>query len=159
MAKKSPPLDLEEENAEREKYAGMTKEEILEAASSVRTQKRKSAELSGDLSGKLEIFTKKGGHKSALKQAEKIADMEPAECADWMRAFLAYFDALGGNDQLDMFESQREQSLNAENVETISKSKSKEVDFTADEDDPEDQTMAIVNKLTEPQQGAEPSIQ
>lgn len=117
---KTPPMDLEEETAERAKYAGMTKQEIEDAASAVRSQKQKSAELSGDLSGKLEIFTKKGGHKSALKKAEQVAGMEAAECADWMRAFLAYFDALGGNNQLDMFDSQNEMELNHDNVKALS---------------------------------------
>lgn len=118
---KNKIMDLEEENEERSKYGGMLKEEIQQAASAIRTQKEKSAQVSGDLSGKLEIFVKKGGHKSALKMAERIAGMEPADCADFMRAFDAYFDALGGNDQLDMFTQMDEQDKNAYSISVATK--------------------------------------
>lgn len=121
MSKKKPPLDLADENAERSKYAGLTQEEIAKAASAIRTQKQKSAEVSGTLSGKLDVFEKAGGHKAALKVAERVTGMEPDECADWMRAFQAYFDALGGNDQLDMFEQMNEQDANAASIDAASK--------------------------------------
>ena len=126
MAKKVP-LDLADEQAEREKFAGLTKDEIETAASAIRTQKQKASEASGSLSGKLDVFEKAGGHKSALKAAEKIAAMEPAECADWMRAFNAYFDALGGNDQLDMFVQASEQDLNAASIDQASKAAAPQV--------------------------------
>lgn len=116
MTKKEPKLDLDAEKEERAKYAGLLKSEIETAASAIRTQKQKSSELSGDLSGKLGVFEKKGGHKSALKTAERIAAMEPADCADWMRAFNAYFDALGGNDQVDMFVQIEEQNKNFDTI-------------------------------------------
>lgn len=123
MAKeKNPPMDVEEENAEREQYGGLLKAEIESAASAIRTQKQKSSEVSGTLSGKMEIFEKKGGHKSALKAAERVTGMEPAECADWMRAFNIYFDALGGNDQLDMIDQQIEQDKNAASINSAEKS-------------------------------------
>ena len=121
MAKKAPPLDLEEETAEREQFNGMLKDEITAAASAIRTQKQKSSEVSGTLSGKLDIFEKKGGHKSALKVAVSVTSMESAECADWMRAFQAYFAALGGNDQIDMFEQANENMLNEESIAVASK--------------------------------------
>ena len=121
MAKKAPPLDLEEETAEREQFNGMLKDEITAAASAIRTQKQKSSEVSGTLSGKLDIFEKKGGHKSALKVAVSVTSMESAECADWMRAFQAYFAALGGNDQIDMFEQANENMLNDESIAVASK--------------------------------------
>jgi hypothetical protein len=119
---KNIPLDVEEETALRAKYAGLIPDEITTAASAIRTQKAKSSEISGTLSGKLDVFEKKGGHKSALKHAERVADMESAECADYMRAFLAYFDALGGNDQLDMFVQSKEKEANAASVTIASKS-------------------------------------
>lgn len=122
MATKNTPLDLEDEQKERAKYAGMLKEEIEFAASAVRTQQTKSAQIAGDLSGKLEIFEKKTGHKSALKTAVMVCNKEDADIADWMRSFLAYVDALGGNAQIDMFEQQKEQELNADSVEIASKS-------------------------------------
>lgn len=114
-------MDVDEEKAERKKFNGLLKSEIEAAASAIRTQKQKAAEVSGTLSGKLEVFEKLGGHKSALKTAERVAGMEPSECADWKRAFDAYFEALGGNDQLDMFEKQKETEANAASVAQASK--------------------------------------
>lgn len=120
MMAKTKPMDIDEEKEERAR-CGMLKKEIEKAASAIRTQKQKSSELSGDLSGKLNVFEKQGGHKSALKTAERIAAMEPTECADWMRAFNSYFDALGGNDQLDMFVQMEEQDKNNISISVATK--------------------------------------
>lgn len=124
-------LDVDVENEERAKYAGMLKAEIKTAASAIRTQKAKSSELSGTLSGKLGIFEKQGGHKSALKTAVKVTNMEPAECADWMRSFLGYFDALGGNDQIDMFDQQAENEKRLDGLASVSKPKKAEAEPSA----------------------------
>lgn len=115
------PLDLAEEDTERTKYSGLTKNEIETAASAIRTQQSKSSELSGTLSGVLGVFEKQGGHKAALKAASRVTSMEPAECADFMRSFMAYFDALGGNDQVDMFDQASEADMNKENIAIVSK--------------------------------------
>lgn len=97
MSKKSKiqeiPLNLDEESVEKSRFAGMLKRDIEAAASAVAAHKAKSAELSGDLSAKLENFVNKGGHKSALKAAEKLAGMESAEAQDWLRSFQAYLMA------------------------------------------------------------------
>lgn len=118
---KDEKLTVDEENAEKAKYAGMLKSDIISAASAIATHKTKSAELSGDLSGKLTVFDKKGGHKKALKLAQAICSMEPTEVADFIRAFDAYFDALGGNAQLDMFTQDDEKRKNADSVAVASK--------------------------------------
>jgi len=118
---KKAPLDIDEEAAEREKYCGLLQEEIHAARSAINTQKQKSSEASGDLSGKLEVFENRGGHKSAVKAAVKVTNMEPLECADWMRAFMAYFDALGGNDQIDMFDQANTNDQNMVSVSVASK--------------------------------------
>jgi hypothetical protein len=118
---KDIPLDVDEENEERAKYAGLLQDEILVAASAIRTQKEKSSEIAGTLSGKLGVFEKKGGHKSALKTATMVCDKEPAELQDWMRSFLAYVDALGGNDQMDMIDQLTEQDKNAASVDVATK--------------------------------------
>ena len=124
MTKKSKiqeiPLNLDEESVEKSRFAGMLKRDIEAAASAVAAHKAKSAELSGDLSAKLENFVNKGGHKSALKAAEKIAGMEAAEAQDWMRSFQAYCDALGVNDQIDMFEQEHQNNLNMSTIAAAS---------------------------------------
>lgn len=120
MSKKPAPLDLADEDAERAKFAGMTKGEIETAVGALRLQKSKSSQLSGTLSGKLGVFESQGGHKAALKMAERLTGMEPAECADFMRSFIAYFDALGGNEQIDMFDQASEKTLNEDSISVAS---------------------------------------
>jgi hypothetical protein len=116
MSKKPRPLDLEEEKAEKAKFGGMTKAQIEAARSAIETQKAKAAQVSGDLSAKLEIFEKAGGHKKAMKWAAMLAGMEPAEAADLWRALVGYSTALGVFDQIDMFDQQQEKELNAESI-------------------------------------------
>lgn len=116
MAKKERPLDLEEEKAEKAKYGGMTKAQIEAARSAIETQKAKAATASGDLSAKLEVFEKAGGHKKAMKWAAVLADMESADQADLWRALVGYATALGVFDQIDMFDQQKEKELNAESI-------------------------------------------
>jgi hypothetical protein len=116
MAKKERPLDLEEEKAERAKYGGMTKAQIEAARSAIETQKAKAATASGDLSAKLELFEKGGGHKKGMKWAAALASMEPAEAADLWRAVEGYARALGVFDQIDMFEQEKQTQLNAESI-------------------------------------------
>lgn len=127
MSEEQPPLEVDEENEERANFAGMSKDEIKVANTAIREQKSKSAKLSGDLSAKLEVFEKKGGHKSAMKTAAKVADMESKEGQDWVRSFLAYIDALGVNDQADLVEHLEEQDRNQASIDaaTVAAEKSK----------------------------------
>jgi hypothetical protein len=129
MAKKERPLDLEEEKAEKAQFGGMTKAQIESARSAIETQKAKSATISGDLSAKLELFEKAGGHKAAMKTAARLASMEPQAAADYWRSLNGYAKALGVFDQIDMFEQEAQTQRDAE-------------------------TLAIVSSA--PQQGAEP---
>lgn len=113
---KNRSLTLDEEQDERAQYAGMLKAEIQVAATSIGEAKEKAAKISGDLSAKLENFEDKGGHKKALKWAKTVADMEPAIAQDFLRCFMGYCDALGVNDQIDMFVQQMENDRNADSI-------------------------------------------
>lgn len=116
MSKKNSPLSVDEEKEQKAKYNGMLKADIESAASAIRTQKQKASTLSGDLSAKMDTFEGKGGHKKMLKWATSLSDLEPAEAQDAWRALTAYAAALGVFDQIDMFDQQRENELNAESV-------------------------------------------
>jgi len=124
MAKKVP-LSLEEENAEKARYGGMLKADIESAASAVNTAKTKASEAAGDLSGKLDIFEQRGGVKRALKEANKVANMEPSERSDYLRARAAYEDALGCYDQADMVDQLAEQQKNADDISAATAKASK----------------------------------
>lgn len=120
---KNPKMTVDEENEQKAVYGGMLKEHILAADSAIGKQKQESAEISGDLSAALGVFEQRGGHKPALKAAAKCARMEPAEFADYFRAFLGYGFALGflSEDgkpaQLDMLEQEQEQERNAASID------------------------------------------
>lgn len=129
MSKKSQTLTLDQENEEKARYGGVLKNDILSAASAIGSQKEKSAQASGDLSGKLEVFEKKGGHKKAIKWAKAMTDMEPHEGQDFFRLLKCYLDALGFHEQGDMIDQMNEMELR-------------------------DSSVALASK---PQQGAEPS--
>ena len=119
MSKKLP-LDVDDEKTERARFAGMTKAEIEVAASAIGTHREKSAQLSGDLSAKMDNFEKKGGLKKAMKLAKTVANMEPAQQKDFIRCFLAYCDALGVNEQIEMFEQNQKNTLNDASIAAAS---------------------------------------
>lgn len=121
MSKKNSPLTLVEENEEKQKFAGMLKADLEAAASAIRTQKSKSAVLSGDLSAKLENFENKKGNKKAVKLATWLADSEPAVAADFLRCLEGYCQGLGVFDQIDMFDQERDNQLKLESVAIASK--------------------------------------
>lgn len=122
MAKiKDIPLTIDDETEERSKFGGMTKSEIMAAASAIRTQKEKSSSAAGDLSGKLTVFEKAGGNKKGIKLAASLADLEPADFADLWRTLVGYLEALGAFSQIDMIDQLREQELNADTISAVSK--------------------------------------
>lgn len=123
MSKKVPPLTLDDENEERAKFGGMLKSEVLAAASAIAVQKEKSAQASGDLSGKLTVFEKAGGNKAALKMASTLSNLEPAEFADRWRCIVGYLEALGAFAQIDMIDQLKERDLQADTIAIASKPK------------------------------------
>lgn len=123
MAKtKDTPLTLDEENEQKAKYAGMLKKDILQADDAIAEQQSESAELSSELGSAMKLFKKQGGRKDSMRLAAKCKRMEPADFADFFRAFMGYGTALGifGDDgkpsQLDMLEQQEEQQKNADSI-------------------------------------------
>lgn len=122
MAKKTPPLNLEEEEAEKAKFAGMLKEHILTADAAIGKQKAESSEISGTLGGAMNLFEKRGGRKDAMRLAAKCSRMEPADFADFFRTFVGYGKALGvfAEDgtpaQADMVDQLEEQQKNADSI-------------------------------------------
>lgn len=131
MDKKEIPLTLDEEKAEKAKYAGMTAKQIAAADTAIGKQQAESAEISGTLSGALILFEKQGGRKDAIKAVSRWTRMEPADFADFWRAVEGYGKALGlfGEDgkpaQLDLLEQQEEQQKNADSIDAATASVNK----------------------------------
>jgi len=126
MAKeKKIPLNLDEEQAERAKYGGLLREDILKTAEEIGIAKEKSAKVQGDLSDDLQKFEDKGGNKKALKWAKQVADMEAATAQDFWRCLVGYATALGVFDQIDMFTQEQENNANAATIAAASAGKPK----------------------------------
>jgi len=127
MAKKDTPLTLDEENAEKAKFAGILRKDIIRADTAIGKQQAESAEISGDLSAALGLFEKQGGRKDSIKFVSKCLRMEPADFADYWRAIAGYGLAMGlfGEDgkpaQMDMLEQQDEQEKNGDSIAAASK--------------------------------------
>jgi len=133
MAKKEIPLTLDEEKIEKAKFAGMLSKQIAAADTAIGKQQAESAEISGNLSGALNLFEKQGGRKDAIKMVSRCLRMEPADFADFWRAVAGYGLALGlfGEDgkpaQMDLLEQQEDQQKNADNIDAATASASKPV--------------------------------
>lgn len=118
---KKQSLTLEEENEERKKYAGVTKEELDAAANAIRAQKTKAATASGDLSAKLEIFEKANGVKKSIKLATWLADQDPKVAQDFLRTLNGYCTGLGVFDQIDMWDQEQKGKANEASIKRASK--------------------------------------
>lgn len=122
MAKKEDKMTLDEENAEKAKFGGVLKKDILMVNNAITKQKLKASELAGDLAASLSLFEKQGGRKDAMKDVSTFCRMEPADFADYWRAILSYGTAMGlfGEDgkpaQMDMLDQMIEQERNGDSI-------------------------------------------
>lgn len=122
MSKKNERLDADEEAAERKRYAGKTKSEVEAMFTAINLQSEKSAEAAGSLSGKFTNFERTQGNKRAMKIAAMIGNLaDAASQQDFLRCLLGYVDALGVNNQIDLFNQEAKDAANAQSVERASK--------------------------------------
>ncbi len=118
--KQEERLDLDEENDEKAKYAGMLRADITATAEFLSDAVAKKAKINGDISARLENFEKKGGNKRMMKWALALANMTDSEKAASWRQLKAYSSALGVFDQMDLFEQESKNQANAASIAAAS---------------------------------------
>lgn len=111
-------MTVDEENEQKALYGGVLLSDIQDIASAVRSQEEKSQSASGVLSRAKELFKKKGGNIRGMMRALKDLKRDMADVMDEQRTYEIYFRALGGQEQIDMFDQEMEQRKNADSIES-----------------------------------------
>ena len=81
---------------------------VQHLAREIETAKAETAATREWLNEALDAGEEAGIHKAALKLAVKVKAMEPLKAQAFTRAFAAYCDVLGVDDQLDMLAQQQQ---------------------------------------------------
>jgi len=122
MAKKNDQtkMTVDEENAEKAIYGGVLLQDIQDIASSIKSQQEASKSASGYLSRAKELFKKKGGNLKGMLRAVRDLNRDIADVMDEQRSYQIYFRALGGQEQIDMFDQEMETMRNGDSINAAS---------------------------------------
>ena len=93
-----------EKKAVKGNQGGVTNEKIKHIASTLESARQNAKDYTDSANDAVKAFGEDGGDKAAIRNAVKLARMEPQDFLAFWRNLEQYCDVLGLFDQKDLFE-------------------------------------------------------